>query len=144
MYQGKTFLDSLCKIKIADTSSQSKHYEEIFKNELNNTICPNSSNPKKYLLNWLITKNKTELIGSNTNRTVRYEIKLTTSFSLINIDDNKTVYSDTVYSSSEYNVLEDEIISTLASEKNTEELIAKNLKEIILNKIYLYIVNNEN
>ena len=30
------------------------------------------------------------------------------------------------------------------SEKYTEELIVKNLKEIIFNKIYLYAVNNEN
>ena len=144
IYQEQTFLDLLCEIKIADTRPESKHYEELFKNELNNYICSNSSSPKKYLLNWLITKSKSELIGSNSNRTVRYEMKLTTSFSLIHIADNKTLYSDTVYSSSEYNVLEDEIISTLASEKNTEELIVKNLKEIILNKIYLYAVNNEN
>ena len=144
MYQEQTFLDFLCEIKIADTQPGSKHYEESFKNELNNSICPNSSKPKKYLLNWIITKSKTELIGSNTNRTVRYEIKLTTSFSLKNIADNKNIYNDTVYSSSEYNVLEDAIISTLASEKYTEELIVKNLKEIIFNKIYLYAVNNEN
>ncbi|MAR57518.1 MAG: hypothetical protein CMP44_00685, partial [Rickettsiales bacterium] len=30
------------------------------------------------------------------------------------------------------------------AEKYTEELIVKNLKEIIFNKIYLYAVNNEN
>ena len=144
MYEEKVFITSLCEIKVAKARDESKHYEEMFKNELENSLCPSFTKSKKYLLNWEIAKNKTELIGSNTNRTVRYETKLNISFSLININKNEILYNDTAYSSSEYNVLEDEIISTLASEKNTEEIIIKNLKEIILNKIYLYMVNNEN
>ena len=144
MYEEKVFITSLCEIKVAKARAESKHYEELFKNELENSLCPSFARSKKYLLNWEITKNKNELIGSNTNRAVRYETKLNLSFSLINIKNNKIIYNDTAYSSSEYNVLEDEIISTLASEKNTEEIIIKNLKEIILNKIYLYMANNEN
>ena len=144
MYEEKVFLTSLCEIKVAKARDESKHYEEMFKNELENSLCPSFTKSKKYLFNWEITKNKSELIGSNTNRTLRYETKLNISFSLININNNEILYNDKAYSSSEYNVLEDEIISTLASEKNTEEIIIKNLKEIILNKIYLYMVNNEN
>ena len=111
---------------------------------MQSSLCLTPKNPPKYFLNWKINKTKTELIGSGSNRTIRYELSLKTEYTITNSKDGKVIFKDMVYSSSEYNVLEDQIISTLASEKATEEMIVKNIKIIILNKIYLFAENNEN
>ena len=144
LYRTSHISEILCNIRVSDTKAESNHYEEIFKNEMQNSLCDQPQDSAKYLLRWNITKNKNQLIGSKDNKTVRYKIILSIQYELINMSNNKALYADKTYSSAEYNVLEDEMVSTIASEKFSEEIIAKNLTNIILDKIYLFMANNEN
>lgn len=144
LYKTSNISKSLCDIKISDTKAESTHYEEIFKNKMQNTLCSLPQNSAKYLLLWEIAKNKEELIGSGDNKIIRYQMKLSVKYELIDIINNNTLYKDEVYSNAEYNVLEDEMVSTIASEKFSESIIAKNLTSIIIDKIYLFMANNEN
>ena len=111
---------------------------------MQNSLCDLQQDSPKYLLRWNITKSKSQLIGSKDNKTVRYKIILSIKYELTDMINNKALYADNTYSSAEYNVLEDEMVSTIASEKFSEEVIAKNLTNIILDKIYLFMSNNEN
>ena len=144
IYQQSKFTNILCEIKVANTKDESKEYEEIFKNKMQSSLCLNPSKQPKYVLAWDIIRSKIELIGTEANRTVRYELNLKITFSLIETSNGKTVFSDTINSGSEYNILEDEIISTLASEKSAEEMIVKNLNNVIIDKIYMFAQSHEN
>jgi len=144
LYKTSHISEILCNIKVSDAKAESNYYEEIFKNEMQNSLCDLQQDSPKYLLRWNITKSKSQLIGSKDNKTVRYKIILSIKYELTDMINNKALYADNTYSSAEYNVLEDEMVSTIASEKFSEEVIAKNLTNIILDKIYLFMSNNEN
>tara|TARA_B100000686_G_scaffold354825_1_gene467498 strand:- start:11513 stop:12043 length:531 start_codon:yes stop_codon:yes gene_type:complete len=144
LYEEYNFEKTLCNIKVSQSKPESAHYEEIFKNEMENSLCAYANNSAKYVLQWNITKSKEELIGSDTNKTIRYQLKLSIEYALVNIINKKVLYKDTIYSSAEYNILEDEMLSTIASEQFNEAITAKNLTNIIKDKIYLFMVNNEN
>ena len=144
LYEESNFKNNLCDIKVSQTKPESKHYEELFKNEMENSLCSYPKNSSKYLLQWDITKSKEELIGSDTNKTIRYQLKLSIEYKLVDIINRKTLFKDSIYSSAEYNILEDEMLSTIASEQFNEAISTRNLTNIIKNKIYLFMVNNEN
>jgi hypothetical protein len=97
------------------------------------------------MLEWDITKSYRELIKSeSTNTTKRYEETLLIKFSIYNIENKDINYSDTVTSKGAYNILEDEAISTLASNIAIESQIAIIAAKLTLDKIHLFMLKNEN
>ena len=63
---------------------------------------------------------------------------------LYNIENKDINYTDTVTSKGAYNILEDEVISTLASNVAIESQIAIIAAKLTLDKIHLFMLKNEN
>ena len=107
-------------------------------------LCLSNKSNKSLLLKWNITKTNTGLITAKNATQSRYEVVLTAKFYLINIDDNKTIYSGEIYSKAAHNVLEDELFSTITAERNAENMAAKNLVDNLFDKVYLFMIKNKN
>ena len=71
--------------------------------------------------------------------TRRYEEIFLVEFSISNIENNNIIYSDSVTSKGAYNMLEDEIVSTIASKNSVSYDIATNAARLVLDKIYLFM-----
>jgi len=137
--------DKLCNISVDDERKSAGLYELEYKNELISILCTKQLAPPIYMLEWNIAKTYRELIKSeSTNATKRYEVTLLINFSIYNIENKDINYTDTVTSKGAYNILEDEIISTLASNTAIESQIAILGAKLTLDKIYLFMLKNEN
>ena len=140
----KSFSNILCSIQVDNPKQESKHYEEEFKYEMEIALCSYTAKTTKYILEWDITKSSTELIRAETEKTRRYDIKLVLNYKIILLSENKTLYSDSVYSTAAHNIFEDEILSGMASKKSNDLYIVKELTNIIINKIYIFMEKYEN
>ena len=145
VYMSDNLEDKLCAISVNDERKSAGLYELEFKNELMSILCTKTLVPPIYTLEWNINKTYRELIKSeSTNTTKRYEETLLINFSIYTIENKTIVYADTVSSLGAYNVLEDEIISTLASNIAIESQIAVIGAKLVLDKIHLFMLKNEN
>ena len=134
----------LCSIKVENETNSALLYEMDYKNELKSILCTNKSEETNLLLKWSITKRYRELIKSESNTITRYEATLTVDFVIYDISSDNIIYSNTVESKGAYNILEDEIISTLASQKSIDSHIAVIAARLTLDKIHLYMLKDEN
>ena len=145
VYMSDNLEGKLCAISVNDERKSAGLYELEFKNELMSILCTKTLAPPIYILNWDIKKTYRELIKSeSTNTTNRYEETLLINFSIYTIENKTIIYADTVSSLGAYNVLEDEIISTLASNIAIESQIAVIGAKLVLDKIHLFMLKNEN
>jgi len=145
VYMSNNLEDKLCNISVDDERKSAGLYELEYKNELISILCTKQLAPPIYMLEWNIAKTYRELIKSeSTNATKRYEVTLLINFSIYNIENKDINYTDTVTSKGAYNILEDEIISTLASNTAIESQIAILGAKLTLDKIYLFMLKNEN
>ena len=145
VYMSNNLEDKLCTISVDKERKSAGLYEIEFKNELISILCTKKLSPPIYMLEWDITKSYRELIKSeSTNTTKRYEETLLIKFSIYNIENKDINYTDTVTSKGAYNILEDEVISTLASNVAIESQIAILGAKLTLDKIYLFMLKNEN
>ena len=144
VYMSNNLENKLCTIAVNDERKSAGLYEIEFKNELISILCEKKSIPPIYILKWDITKSYRELIKSESNTTKRYEETLLINFSIYNIENKTIIYTDTVSSKGAYNVLEDEVISTLASSIAIESQIAIIGAKLTLDKIHLFMLKNEN
>ena len=145
VYMSNNLEDKLCTISVDKERKSAGLYEIEFKNELISILCTKKLSPPIYMLEWDITKSYRELIKSeSTNTTKRYEETLLIKFSIYNIENKDINYSDTVTSKGAYNILEDEAISTLASNIAIESQIAIIAAKLTLDKIHLFMLKNEN
>ena len=140
----KSFSNILCSIQVDNPKQESKHYEEAFKYEMEIALCPTLAKKAKYILEWNITKSSTELIKAELEKTRRYDIKLVLNYKIKLLSKNKTIYSDKIYSTAAHNIFEDEILSGMASKKSNDLYIVKELTNIIINKIYIFMEKYEN
>jgi hypothetical protein len=134
----------LCSIKVENEKKSVPLYEMNYKNELKSILCTNELEETNFLLKWSIKKRYRELIKSESNTIKRYEATLIVDFVIYDISSDIIVYSDTVESKGAYNILEDEIISTLASQKSIDSQIAIIAARLTLDKIHLFLLKDEN
>ena len=134
----------LCSIKVEEERKSAELYEIDFKKELESIICTKTINGPNYSLKWDIEKTYRELIKSESNTTKRYEETLIINFSIYHIKNESLIYSDKVFVKGAYNILEDEIVSTLASKKSVELQIAIIGARLTLDKIHLFMLKDEN
>ena len=139
VYKSVDIIPKLCSIDVKNEKNSAPLYEIKFKNELQYILCDSNNSAIKYELNWEILRNYRELIKSESNYTRRYEETFLVKFSLSNIENNNIIYSDSVTSKGAYNLLEDEIVSTIASKNSVSYHIATNAARLVLDKIYLFI-----
>ena len=132
-------ISELCSINVNNEENSAPLHEIRFKNELKYILCDSNNSNIKYILNWEIQRNYRELIKSESNFTRRYEEIFLVRFSLVNIENNNVIYSDSVTSKGAYNLLEDEIVSTIASKNSVSFHIATNAARLVLDKIYLFM-----
>jgi hypothetical protein len=144
VYKSENINFKLCSIKVDNEKNPAALYEITFKNELKSILCTKQISKANYFLKWTITKNYRELIKSESNSTRRYEETLRIKFAIFDSKNNTIVYSDIVAARGAYNVLEDELISTIASKKAVELQIATIAARLILDKIHLFMLKNEN
>ena len=134
----------LCSIKVEEERKSAELYEIDFKKELESILCTKIINGPNYSLKWDIEKTYRELIKSESNTTKRYEETLVINFSIYHIKNESLIYSDKVLVKGAYNILEEEIISTLASKKSVELQIAIIGARLTLDKIHLFMLKDEN
>jgi hypothetical protein len=145
VYMSNNLEDKLCTISVNDERKSAELYEIEFKNELISILCTKTLVSPISILEWNIKKTYRELIKSeSTNTAKRYEETLLINFSIYNIENKTIVYADTISSKGAYNVLEDEVISTLASNMAIESQIAIIGAKLVLDKIHLFMLKNEN
>ena len=143
VYESNNLNSKLCSIKVENERNAAPLYEIDFKNELKSILCTQNQNNYNYLLEWKIKNSYRELIKSETNTTRRYEETIKVEFSLFIINTNTAIYTDRIESKGAYNILEDEIISTISSKKSLESQIAILAARLTLDKINLYMIQNE-
>jgi hypothetical protein len=102
------------------------------------------TNESNYFLKWNVTKNYRELIKSASNATRRYEETMLIEFTIFDSKKNTSVYSDIIAAKGAYNILEDELISTITSKKTVELQIATIAARLTLDKIHLFMLKDEN
>jgi len=134
----------LCSILVEEERKTAALYEIAFKKELESILCTKKINEVNYYLKWDIKKDYRELIKSESNTTRRYEETLSINFSIYHIKNESLIYSDKIAAKGAYNILEDEIISTLASTKSVELQIAIIGARLTLDKIHLFMLKDEN
>ena len=144
VYKSENINFKLCSIKVDNEKNPATLYEVIFKNELKSILCTTKISKTNYFLKWTITKNYRELIKSASNSTRRYEETLLIKFAIFDSKNNTSVYSDIVAARGAYNVLEDELISTITSKKAVEVQLATIAARLTLDKIHLFMLKNEN
>ena len=134
----------LCSIKVDEERKSAELYEIDFKKELESILCTKIINGPNYYLKWDINKTYRELIKSASNTTKRYEETLIINFSIYHIKNESLIYSDKVSVKGAYNILEEEIISTLASKKSVKLQTAIIGARLTLDKIHLFMLKDEN
>ena len=134
----------LCSIKVEEERKSAELYEIDFKKELESILCTKIINGPNYSLKWDIEKTYRELIKSESNTTKRYEETLVINFSIYHIKNESLIYSDKVSVKGAYNILEEEIISTLASKKSVVLQTAIIGARLTLDKIHLFMLKDEN
>ena len=139
VYKKNNMISELCSINVNNEENSAPLHEIRFKNELKYILCDSNNNNIKYILNWEIQRNYRELIKSESNFTRRYEEIFLVRFSLVNIENNNVIYTDSITSKGAYNLLEDEIVSTIASKNSVSFHIATNAARLVLDKIYLFM-----
>ena len=139
VYKNINVIPELCSIEVKNEKNSAPLYEIKFKNELQYILCDSNNNNIKYELNWEIERNYRELIKSESNFTRRYEETFLVKFSISNIENNNIIYSDSIISKGAYNMLEDEIVSTIASKNSVSYYIATNAARLVLDKIFLFL-----
>ena len=139
VYKNNNMISELCSINVNNEENSAPLHEIRFKNELKYILCDSNNSNIKYILDWEIQRNYRELIKSESNFTRRYEEIFLVMFSLVNIENNNVIYTDSVTSKGAYNMLEDEIISTVASKNSVSYHIATNAARLVLDKIYLFM-----
>ena len=139
IYKSNNIIPELCSIEVKNEKNSAPLYEIKFKNELQYILCDSNNNNIKYELNWEIARNYRELIKSESNFTRRYEETFLVKFSISNIENNNIIYSDSIISKGAYNMLEDEIVSTIASKNSVSYHIATNAARLVLDKIFLFL-----
>ncbi len=144
VYMSKNTGVKLCSIKVDEERKSAELYEIDFKKELESILCTKIINGPNYYLKWDIKKTYRELIKSESNTTKRYEETLIINFSIYHIKNESLIYSDKVSVKGAYNILEEEIISTLASKKSVELQIAIIGARLTLAKIHLFMLKDEN
>lgn len=144
VYMSKNTGVKLCSIKVDEERKSAELYEIDFKKELESILCTKIINGPNYYLKWDIKKTYRELIKSESNTTKRYEETLIINFSIYHIKNESLIYSDKVSVKGAYNILEEEIISTLASKKSVELQIAIIGARLTLDKIHLFMLKDEN
>ena len=144
VYMSKNTGVKLCSIKVDEERKSAELYEIDFKKELESILCTKIINGPNYYLKWDIKKTYRELIKSESNTTKRYEETLIINFSIYHIKNESLIYSDKVSVKGAYNILEEEIISTLASKRSVELQIAIIAARLTLDKIHLFMLKNEN
>ena len=144
VYKSNNLSVKLCSINVEQERASAELYEITFKNELKSILCNIRGSQTNYDLKWSITKNFRELIKSESNTARRYEETLSINFTIYDRGKEVTIYTDTVHSKGAYNILEDEIISTLSSRKSVESEIAIIAAKLTLDKIHLFMFKDEN
>ena len=144
VYKSENINFKLCSIKVDNEKNPATLYEVIFKNELKSILCTTKISKTNYFLKWTITKNYRELIKSESYMTSRYEETLRIKFVIFDSKNNTSVYSNIVTARGAYNILEDELISTITSKKAVELQIATIAARLTLDKIHLFMLKNEN
>ena len=144
VYMSKNTDVKLCSIKVDEERKSAELYEIDFKKELESILCTKIINGPNYSLKWDIEKTYRELIKSESNTTKRYEETLVINFSIYHIKNESLIYSDKVSVKGAYNILEEEIISTLASKKSVVLQIAIIGARLTLDKIHLFMLKDEN
>jgi len=139
VYKSNNMIPELCSIDVKSEKNSAPLHEIKFKNELQYILCDSNNSNIKYILNWEIERNYRELIKSESNYTRRYEETFLVKFNISNIENNNIIYADRVISKGAYNMLEDEIVSTIASKNSVSYLIATNAARLVLDKIYLFM-----
>ena len=139
VYKNNNIIPELCSIDVKNEKNSAPLYEIKFKNEWQYILCDSNNSNIKYELSWEIVRNYRELIKSESNYTRRYEETFLVKFSLSNIENNNIIYSDSVTSKGAYNMLENEIVSTIASKNSVIYHIATNAAGLVLDKIYLFM-----
>lgn len=134
----------LCSIKVENETNSALLYEMDYKNELKSILCTHKLEETNFLLKWSIKKRYRELIRSESNTIKRYEAILIVDFVIYDKSGDTIIYSDMVESKGAYNILEDEILSTLASQKSIDSQIAIIAARLTLDKIHLYMLKDEN
>ena len=144
VYMSKNTGVKLCSIMVEEERKTAELYEIDFKKELESILCTKKINEVNYYLKWNMKKDYRELIKSESNTTKRYEETLSINFSIYHIKSGSIIYADKVSAKGAYNILEDEIISTLASKKSVELQIAIIAARLTLDKIHLFMLKDEN
>ena len=139
VYKSNNMIPELCSIDVKSEKNSAPLHEIKFKNELQYILCDSNNSNIKYILNWEIERNYRELIKSESNYTRRYEETFLVKFNISNIENNNIIYADRVISKGAYNMLEDEIVSTIASKNSVSYHIATNAARLVLDKIYLFL-----
>jgi hypothetical protein len=134
----------LCSIKVDEEKIPAELYEIDFKKELESILCSKNISVANYNLKWSIKKNYRELIKSESNTTKRYEETLIINFAIYHIESDSIIYTDKVSAKGAYNILEDKIISTLASKNSVELQIASIAAKLTVDKIHLFMLKDEN
>ena len=140
VYKKNNIIPELCSIDIKNEKNSAPLHEIKFKNELRYILCDSKNVNNKYILHWEIKRSYRELIKSESNYTRRYEETFLVEFKLININNKNTIYADSIVSKGAYNMLEDEIISTIASKNSVNSDIAINAARLVQDKIYLFML----
>ena len=107
-------------------------------------MCTKQISKANYFLKWNITKSYRELIKSASNATRRHEETLLIEFTIFDSKNNTSVYSDIVTAKGAYNILEDELISTITSKKAVDLQVATIAARLTLDKIHLFMLKDEN
>ena len=139
VYKSNNMIPELCSIDVKSEKNSAPLHEIKFKNELQYILCDSNNSNIKYMLNWEIERNYRELIKSESNYTRRYEETFLVKFSISNIENKNIIYSDSVTSKGAYNMLEDEIVSTIASKNSVSSHLATNAARLVLDKIFLFL-----
>ena len=139
VYKNNNMISELCSINVNNEKNSAPLHEIKFKNELQYILCDSNNSNIKYILNWEIRRNYRELIKSESNFIRRYEEIFLVKFSLVNIENNNVIYTDSITSKGAYNMLEDEIVSTIASENSVSYHIATNAARLVLDKVSLFM-----
>ena len=140
VYKKANILPELCSIKIQNEKNSAPLYEIKFKNELQYILCDHKIIETKYILNWEISKNNRELIKSESTSLRRYEETLLVKFTILDANNQKMLFSDNIKSKGAYNILEDDIVSTITSKTSVNSDNAENAARLVLDKVYLFIL----
>ena len=139
VYKNENIISELCSIEIRNINNSAPLYEIKFKNELEYILCSKKFADTKYRLNFEIERSYRELIKSESNFTTRHEETLLVKFNLVNTISEEVIYADSITSKGAYNILEGEVVSTIASKESINSNISLNAARFVLDKIYLFM-----